>query len=180
VIALHAGLSQERRLQVGSGLKLTDGGAGGDITVGLDLAYGSISATNSVTATTLNSAAKVQITNFDTNGDANNAVPDHTNDHITINRAGKYLCTFVSTVENSAGAAHKIDVSVWKNNGATRFDTTHIHHDLGAGSDVVSIATSAILDLAVNDTIEVWALTDRAVDSDVIFEDVVLTLVQIG
>lgn len=36
VVTLDAGLTNERRLQVGTGLSLTDGGAEGDITVGVD------------------------------------------------------------------------------------------------------------------------------------------------
>jgi len=36
VVSLDAGLTQERRLQVGTGLTLTDGGANGDLTIGVD------------------------------------------------------------------------------------------------------------------------------------------------
>jgi hypothetical protein len=148
---------------------------------GAGLAFGEIYAYNNSTDITLNSTGgKVQVTIFDTNGVSNNATPDHTNDHITITKAGMYLCTVSISVSNQAGASHKIEVSAWKNNGNAQFNNVHSDRTLGAGTDTGSITMSGIIDLAVNDTIEIWADTDRASNSDVRFEDITLSLLQIG
>lgn len=147
---------------------------------GAGLAFGEICAKDNATPMTLNSAAKVQVTIFDVDGVSNNMTPDHTNDHITVTKAGMYLCTVSMAVENGAGASHKVDASVWKNNGATEFINTHTHRDLAAGSDVGSMSLSGIIDLAVNDTIEVWLDTDRGSDSAVTVEDITLSLVMVG
>lgn len=171
-INLGTSSSSFNNLYIGGDIFMTDDGGG--------LTFGEIYVKDNATTTTLNSAAKVQITIFDTDGESNNSTPDHTNDHITITKAGKYLITVSLSVENGAGAAHKIDASIWKNNGATEFNNIHSHRDLSAGTDLGALALSGIVDLSVNDTIEVWLDTDRGSDSVVTVEDITLSLVQIG
>lgn len=157
--------------------------SGGDlywVGAGSGLDFAGISVKDNASATTLNSAAKVQYLHFGTNDSSNSAVADHANDHITITRAGVYVVICFITVENSAGASHKIDASVWKNNGATELENVHAHRDLAAGTDVASVGFGGLVTLAAADTLELWLDTDRGVDSDVIGEDCSMFAIQIG
>jgi len=145
------------------------------------LCFAEIYVKDNAVATTLNSAAKVQVTIFNTNGASNNMTPDYTNDHITVTKAGMYLCTISCALVNVAAQAHIVELLLYKNNGTTAFNNIHAHRNLsGGGGDKGSISLSGIIDLAVNDTIELWANTDAAANRDVIFEDVTFSLVQIG
>lgn len=145
------------------------------------LAFGEIYVKDNTDTTTLNSAAKVQITDFANNGESNNMTPDHTNDHITVNKAGKYLITVAIAVFNNAAQSHIINIGLFKNNGDTQFNNVHGHRSLSGGSgDIGSMVASGIIDVAATDTIELWANTDTAADRDVTFEDVTLTAVLVG
>ena len=142
-----------------------------------------ISFKDNAVATTLNSATgKVQVTNFDTNGlTIGQLTPDHTNDHITIGIAGYYWVTINLTVKNNAAQTHVIDVSVFKNNGATEFTNVHSHRTLSGGvTDIGSIALHGIISCAVSDTIELWADTSAAANRSVTFEDCTLSIFQVG
>jgi hypothetical protein len=144
------------------------------------LPFGEIWVHDNTTTMSVSSAGYTQVVIFDTNGESNNCTPDHTNDHITIVEAGRYLLTLSLTVINNAGVGHTIDVDVSKNNMATDYDNCHASRTLAAGTDVGSVSISGIIDAAVNDTIEVWITTDRAIASDITVEDITLSLVCIG
>ncbi|MEK0335829.1 MAG: hypothetical protein QQN41_00130 [Nitrosopumilus sp.] len=144
------------------------------------LCYGEISVKDNATTTTLNSAAKTQITIFDTNGLSNNATSEHANDHIIILKAGVYDVVVPITVKNGAGSSHKVKATLWKNNGSVEFPNVHQDRDLSAGTDVGSMTLAGKIAVVENDRIEVWAETDRASDSVVTFEDITLSLTQIG
>ena len=145
------------------------------------MCFGEIYCADNTDAVTLNSAAKVQITDFDANGPANNTTPDHTNDHITITKAGMYLAIVTLSVKNNAAQSHVVTFSIWKNNGAAEFANTHVHRTLTGGStDIGSLSISAIIDLAATDTIELWANTDAAADRSVTVVDCSLSLLQVG
>jgi len=143
-------------------------------------AYGEIAVYESATPVTLNSAAKVQVTDFDTNGPSQRMTPDHTNDHITVDYAGDYLCTTSIAFQNSAGQPHVVDITLYKNNGDTAFENLHGTRTLGAGSEVGSMSISGIVTLAATDTIEMWATTSVAGNRDVTFQDVTMSLVKIA
>lgn len=148
------------------------------------LAYGEISCYNendTVTIAASGIANKVQITSFDTNGSSNNTTPDHTNDHITITQAGHYLCTVSLHIESAGGGgADTFGFGVYKNNGTTLFENCHAHRQLaGGGGDIGSISISGIIDLAVNDTIELWCWNEGSTDNLVV-DDATMTLIQIG
>ena len=147
---------------------------------GHGLPFGEIYAHNNITTMSVSSAGYTQVVIFDTNGESNNTTPDHTNDYITIVEAGRYLLTVSLTVINNAGATHTIDVDVSKNNKAADFNNCHASRTLAAGTDKGSISISGIIDVAVNDTIEVWITTDRVVASNIIIEDITLSIVHIG
>ena len=149
---------------------------------GAGLQYGGISVKDNVVITTLNSAAKIQVTIFDTNDTNNGSVtPDHTNNHITVGKAGDYMVVISIAVNNNAVQSHQINVGVFKNNGVTQFNNVHAHRNLTGGlGDVGSISLSGIITVVANDTIELWANTDIAANRSVTFEDVTMSLFQIG
>lgn len=122
----------------------------------------------------------VQVTIFDTNGDFNNAVPDHTNDHITINETGKYYIFVTMSVETVGASARTVGWHVEKNNGATSIDNLHVERRLtGGGGDVGSVALSGIVDLTEGDTIELWCWNDDNTNS-ILISDVSMSVLQVG
>jgi hypothetical protein len=151
---------------------------------GAGLAFAEIyaaDANNTITITTAGKANKVQITSFTNNGVSNNCTPDHTSDHITITKAMKYLCTVSIHLKSAAaGGSDTIGYSVYKNNGATEFANLHGQRDLsGGGGDEGSVSLSGIIDLAVNDTIEVWIWNVDSTD-DIVIDDINLSLLGVG
>jgi hypothetical protein len=68
-----------------------------------------------------------QITAFDNNSESNGSVtPDHTNDHITVGKAGVYQI-FLGMGGASTTANNTFEVSVFINNGATQITPITIH-----------------------------------------------------
>jgi len=152
----------------------------GDIWIDTDAviaSYAEISVYNNTTPVTLNSAAKVQITDFDTNGQSTDSTPDHTNDHITIGTTGVYEVTCSMSLQNNAGASHGVSISIWKNNGATEFQNVHADRTLASGTDIGAITISGLVNLTANDTIELWALTDSGTNRNVTFADISLSAI---
>ena len=138
-------------------------------------------ANDTITISSAGKANKVQIDTFDTNGASNGMTPDHTNDHITASKSdGMYMCTVSMSISSTGGSAYQIGTSVWKNNGATEFANLHSHRNMGGGSgDAGSVSMSGIIDVAFNETIEVW-IWNETNTNNIIIEDVTLTLIQIG
>ncbi len=132
------------------------------------------------TATTSTSTTKAQILIFDTNGQSNAMTPDHTQDHLTVVKAGKYKIDASISIKNSSGAAHVISIEMYKNNGATVFNNIHAGRTLGTGSDVGNLTMSGIVDLAVDDTIEFWITSDSGAARTVTVEDIDFCAIQIG
>jgi hypothetical protein len=148
---------------------------------GAGLQYGEIKVQNNSTETTIAAAGTaVQVTVFDTNGVSNGDVtPDHTNDHITVGKAGHYLITISMTLNSIAGAGSIAEISCKKNNGNADV-IIHMDRSLaGGGSERGVISLSGIADLAVNDTIEVW-IENETNTQNYIVEDCSLSLVQTG
>lgn len=146
------------------------------------LCYGEIYVRANAVATNVTVAGTyVQFLGFANDGESNNATPDHTNDHITITKAGRYLVTVSIHVESTgAGGADEFGFEVRKNNGAVIFDNMHAHRQMaGGGTDVGSVGMNGIVDLAVNDTIELWVTNEDSTD-DVLIEDCTLSIVQVG
>ncbi len=146
------------------------------------LAFGEIWVLGNAVSTPLNQAGVfAQFVGFVADGNANDAVPDHTNDHITITTAGKYLVVASFHVESvGAGAADVMSMEIRKNNGTGTFSNLHAHRKLaGGGGDIASISISGIADLAATDTVEVW-LTNDDNATDILVKDANLSVVQIG
>jgi hypothetical protein len=122
-----------------------------------------------------------QVTQFDNNGQSNNVTPDYTNDHILITNAGRYLITISACVKTAgAGLASMFEFQVYKNNGATAFSNLATCRNLaGGGGDAGSISISGMMDLAVNDTIELW-VRNTSNTSDIIFKEANITITQVA
>jgi len=147
------------------------------------LTYGEIygvAASDTIAIGAAGKVNKVQITSFDTNGLSNNMTPDHTNDHITVLRAGVYLCVVSLHVETVGGGdPDTFGFSLFKNNGAVEFPNVHAHRQMaGGGGDVGSVGLSGMIALAVNDTIELWCWNEDDAE-DIVIEDVTLNLLMI-
>ena len=142
--------------------------------------YGADTSTT-ITIASSGKANKVQITSFAVDGVSNNATPDYTNDHITITKAGMYLCTVSMHINSVAGGTAEVyGYSVYKNNGATEFANLHGQRNMaGSGGDEGSVPLSGIIDLAANDTIELWIWNKTNTDN-VEVDDINLSLVQVG
>jgi hypothetical protein len=125
------------------------------------VAFGEISVMGNSSETSIGGTGvgnKVQITDFDTNGIENNMDADHTTDDITVTKEGKYLITISMTINSVAGSLAQFHFSMWKNNGATELANIHSHRDLpaGAGGNAGVVSLSGIVDVAVDDTLELW------------------------
>ena len=160
-------------------VNITVSGHGPSIVLFPAQCHAEISAYDSGVELTISAAGianKVQITTFDTNGASYGMTPDHTNDHITVDKAGKYLCTLSLSAESAGGGAAEYGFSIWKNNGATLFENCHTHRKLAGGTgDVGSLSISGIIDLAVSDTIELWVYNEDGTQN-IVIDDVTLSL----
>jgi hypothetical protein len=133
-----------------------------------------------VTISGVGIANKAQVTTFAANGASNQMTPDHTNDHITVDKAGVYLCNVTISAESVGGAGYEVGFSVFKNNGATQFQNLHVHRNLsGAGGDTGSMGMTGIITLSANDTVEVWVYNETNT-SNVIIDDITMNLVMVG
>ncbi len=123
-----------------------------------------------------------QITAFSANGESNNATPDHTNDHITITKAGKYLVTINISFSQTTAVAIEYDFHLYKNNGDTEFGEVGAHRNGGASNSVGNCGCTGIVDFAVNDTVELWVerLDGGGVSRTITIQQCSLTLSQIG
>ncbi len=145
-----------------------------------NIPYAEISASDNPTETAIGTInVWVQCLIFDTNGPSNNATPDHTNDHITILKSGKYLVMVSASVLSGVGAAFDGEFEVKKNDGGTDLENIHSDRDLiGGGGDHGSISMTGIADFSVGDTIEVWC-RNKTNTTNVTFEDVTLSLIKL-
>ncbi len=176
-------------LQIDGAGNFTIGGATNNIEIstggnlvfvgGAGLAFAEIYARDN-TATTSTSTTKAQVLIFDTDGEFNNMTPDHAQDHIIVTKAGKYKIDASISIKNSSGAAHVISLEMYKNNGTGVYNNIHAGRTLGTGTDVGNLTMSGIVDLAVNDTIEIWITSDSGAARTVTVEDIDLCAIQIG
>ena len=142
--------------------------------------FGEIYTNDNAVNTSVSSAGFTQVTIFTVDGVSSNMTPDHTNDYITITKAGHYMCNVCATVTNQAGAGHKIEMVVGKNNNASTFANMRRHRTLASGTDAGALPICGHIDLAVNDTIEVWVTSDSGAAKNIIIEDITLGLTMIG
>lgn len=83
--------------------------------------------------------------------------------------------------DSQSGSAARFGFGVFKNNGNTQFSNVHGHIDMpaGAGGNSRAVPMSGIIEVAVNDTVEVWAWNEDNTQN-VTVDDITLSLVQIG
>jgi hypothetical protein len=148
---------------------------------GVGLTYGEIYAHGSTDAIT--SVAQNdwdQIVAFSVNGENNGTVPDHTNNHITINKKGRYLASFHWCGYGPA-AAHDWDFHISKNNNASQFNNVTSHLTTPAAQNDVSVSAMGIIDLEEGDTIEMWVRRTSAGNNIVLTTDNCnIVLIKIG
>ncbi|MCK5601023.1 hypothetical protein KAR91_04080 [Candidatus Pacearchaeota archaeon] len=120
--------------------------------------YGEISAhAVSVNLTSVNQNDWDQILAFNTNGESSNLiVPDHTNDHITENKAGVYEISFNWSGFGPA-SPHDWDIHVAKNNRGTTFTNFTGHFRTPTAQNLQTVTgCSGKVSLSIEDTIELW------------------------
>lgn len=146
---------------------------------GTGLPFGEIYVNGNTTATTISTQNTwYQFTGFDTNGQSNLTTPDHTNDHITITKAGVYKIDF--NVSFSGGGGKTYEVAVFKNNGATNLTNIHIERKLGTAGDIGAAAASGLCSCSANDTIELWIRCTDVTTANATIRDANLNLFQVG
>lgn len=141
-------------------------------------AHGEISAENNAIETVISTInVWVQVTVFDTNGLSKNATPDHTNDHITVDRPGVYAIAFSASVLSGVGAGAVFECEARLNNGATSLPNVHWDRALtGGGGDVGSTSGGpGLVTLAAGDTVEVW-VRNKTNTTNITFENIALTI----
>lgn len=144
------------------------------------LEFGEISRTENATLTALTVSTPAQYLFFDTNGPANGATPDHTNDHITVGKTGTYLIIVSISAESVAGSAYDVQFTVEKNNGATLVGELHAHRSFaGGGGDFGSVSLSGLAVLTAGDTIELW-VENQTSNQDLRIEDATLSITMVG
>ena len=87
-------------------------------------------------------------------GEANGAVPDVANDHITIIDAGMYLVTW--NVSCYSTQKNEYEFEIFVNNGVGGFPNTESYRTTSVASAVAAISGSGICDFAAADTVELW------------------------
>jgi hypothetical protein len=117
-----------------------------------------------------------QIVGFDTNGESNNATPDHTNDHITIDTAGRYRIAFSLSCRSALANTYWFLVRI--NNGGTDFTNIMVHRTTSNANRLATGCCVGYADLANGDTVELWVQrTDGgAVSKTITIEHVTLNV----
>ena len=121
-----------------------------------------------------------QILGFGFNGLSHLTTPDHTNDHIVIQEAGKYLVTFTSS--SRSANVNKYEGRLRTNNGANEFENVCSHRVTTTAGRVAGSIASGICEFAVGDTIEMWLrrLDGGAAAKTLTFETLNLNIVKIA
>ena len=152
--------------------------AGNCVFVQGGMCFGGLSLYDNVTADTIASGSFVQLTRFDTNSPYNLTLPDHTNDHIEIIKAGVYKVML--SVSFSGTGSVTWAGGIFKNNGSTQLTNLQTARKLGATGDVGSASISGIAEFSVGDTVEVWFKHLEGVDKNITVKHCTLSVMQIG
>lgn len=123
-----------------------------------------------------------QVAGFDADGEANGDVaPDHTNDHITITKAGRYLISF--SVSCRSAQADEYEFMVCYNDGpinGTACQNIMAHRDTSVAAALGVVACTGICDLPASATVELWVSNVDTGGRNVDIEHVTLNVVQLG
>lgn len=143
--------------------------------------YGEIYVNDNIVPTVIPGAlAFVQVEVFNVNGHSRLTSPDHTENHIVIDRAGHYFVAVSASCLSGAGGGAVFHCAVHLNNGATILENLQWHRRLaGGGGDVGSTSLSGIAELVVGDTVELW-IENETNGTDILFRDVDLSIIELG
>jgi hypothetical protein len=122
-----------------------------------------------------------QLLGFDTNGVSNGSVtPDHTNDHITVGKTGKYKIEF--HVSSRSAAANIYHFMVRANNGSTDINNIMAHRVTSVAGRIEAASSGGYASLSANDTVELWVQRKDggAVTKTITTEHVTLSLKQVA
>lgn len=121
-----------------------------------------------------------QMLGFDSNGQANGAIPDHTNDHITIAKTGIYTVSISISSRSAAATEYQFMVKV--NNGTADRMNVMSHRVTSVAGRVGTGACTGLCALTAADTVELWVqrLDGGAVAKTLTAEHIVVNIVQIG
>lgn len=140
--------------------------------------YGEIYVRDNATSDSVATATNTQVSRFSTNGQYNATTPDHTNNHITIQREGTYLVTI--SLAFLGDASVDWTATVYTNNGATEYPNVHMNRKLGAGGDIGSASLSGLCYFYEDDTVELWVRHGAGINKSITIQDCTLSLVKIG
>lgn len=167
-------------LVAGNGITITTDAPTDTITIeSVQRDFAEISVQGNAVATTLPTQnVFVQVTVFDTNGISNGAIPDNTQDHITISTTGDYgINVSGSVIINTVNEDYELRVH--KNNGGVNFPSLNNHFDNLAANDTVSFSASGLLNLTAGDTIELFARCLSSASEAITVNDANISLTQI-
>jgi hypothetical protein len=173
-----------RELRIGSGNDVAQIKNGNILFFGnTGMAFGEITVNGNTTQTAISSSGqnnKVQFALFDTNSPAINIAPDHTQNHIVIERKGIYFVSSCIHADSVSGAGARFGFSIYKNNGTTEITNLHFHRDFsGGGSEAGAGSICGLGSFNVGDTIELWVWNESN-SQNIILSDIGIFLLQIG
>ena len=88
------------------------------------------------------------------NGEYNDAIPDVTNDHITITRDGQYFVRWHAACYSAQ--KNEYEFEIFTNNGATGYPNTENYRTTSVASAVGALSGGGICNLSAGDTVELW------------------------
>ena len=123
-----------------------------------------------------------QLEVFTVDGESNGATPAFGEDHITIDKAGKYYVYIGIGFSQTTAVSIEYDFHVHINNGDTDFPCISAHRNSGGASAVGNCSAAGVIDLDNGDTVEIWVerLDGAAVSRTITIQAVQLTLMQVG
>ena len=135
--------------------------------------------TFNVVTNNVGAANKVQVLGFDINSPSFGAIPDHTEDHVTVSKDGDYWVGFHSSTRSAQ--ANNYEFVIYINNGVTE-TVIHAHRTTSTAGRLGSAAAFDIITLSKGDTVELWVvrLDGGAVARTITFEHVGLELHRLG
>lgn len=121
-----------------------------------------------------------QVTVFDTNAPSNLLIPDYTNSHITIDKAGDYHVSGVLCLDGVGGVGATYRAAVHTNNGANILKNIHCSSAIDGGTNKeMAMPFDGIATFAKNDTVELWIKNGSGGTENVVVEDVSLVVERI-
>jgi hypothetical protein len=124
-------------------------------TIGIGLIAQEGAATTVIATNSTDWTNKVQVTSFASDGSSNDVItPDHTNDHVTVNKDGIYRLMLTGIAAGGNNAEYRFGIFV--NNGATEVSLAHARIIMNGNGDNATIALQGYYVATAGDTFEVW------------------------